>query len=128
MLLFGHHSVPVQPFYPVKSDNDIDKTPSNSTIYIEYSIESLEVVRRAVSSGVAVAIKVNSVVEAIVSENLGVKYLISEFELSKEIEEVVDNYLFVSRNLSIIDVEDDILKLASAKIDGAVFRSFLENR
>lgn len=123
MLLFGHPYIDSPKFYRVSSIEDISQTPPNSIIYFENFESSIEIIKFAISNGVDIGVKVTTIKEAILCENLRVKYSISKPEVASKIQRVVDNYLFDLKNLAFIESEDEIEGLANNKIDGAIFLS-----
>jgi hypothetical protein len=125
MIIIGHKFIESEKFSPVLKVDDIAKTSSNSTIFIKFSEENIEVVKFAVKNGVEVAIKVSNSVEAILSEALRVKYIVANFENSVKIQEIADNYMFDAKILTIIENELEIEKVAHHKIDGVIFKSSL---
>jgi len=124
MLIIGHKDIESERLYLVSSISDIEKTPSNSTIFIEYY--NLDILKFAKENGLSVAIEVQTIQEAILSENFDVKYIISEIDLASKIQKIADNYLYDSKIVTWIKDESELEKVAEYQIDGAIFNRELK--
>ena len=58
--------------------------------------------------------------------NLNVKYIISEKELSIELQKVADNYMYDSKILAVIDSNEELEQVAKLEIDGIIYRNLLK--
>jgi len=123
LLLFGHKYINSPKFYRVFSIDEVSKTPPNSIIYLENLDKYINIIKFAVSNGVDVGVQISTIREAIICENLRVKYTISGIEVASQVQKVVDDYLFDLKNLASITKEDEIEILARNRIDGAIFLS-----
>lgn len=126
MLIFGHPYIETQKFYRVSSIEDIGKTSPNSVIYLESLDNNLDIIKFGIQNRVDIAVQVCSIREAILCENLRVKYIISELYTSSKIQRVVDDYLFDVKNLTVIRKEEEIEKVSKYKIDGVIFEEFIQ--
>ena len=68
---------------------------------------------------------VSSIKESIYCNSLNVKYIISEKNLSCEIQKIADNYMFDSKNLVIIDSNEEFEQTAISQIDGVIYRELI---
>ena len=125
MLVFGHKHLEAPKFHQVLSIEEVKNTPPNSIIYLTNLERDIEIVKFAIGNNVDVALYVKSIREAILAENLGVKYIVSTAELSPGIQKLADDYLFDSKHLVIIYDEVEIEEMAKLGIDGVVFSDFL---
>ena len=125
MLVFGHKHLESPKFHQVLSIEEVNNTLPNSIIYLTNLERDIDIVKFAIGNNVSVALYVKSIREAILAENLGVKYIVSTAELSSEIQKLVDDYLFDSKHLVIIYDEVEIEEMAKLGIDGVVFSDFL---
>ena len=121
MLLFGHRFIDSPRFYHVDDIDAIAHTPSNSTLFLEFSESNLDIVSHCRENGLAFAMEVASLREVIYAENLGAMAIIVEQELAKSAQSAAEKYLFDAKILCRIDDEDQIEEVTSDGIDGAIF-------
>jgi len=117
MLIFGHKDIESETFYPISTIQDISQTPSNSTILCNFNIEILKFAK---NNSVSVAVEVETIQEAILSEQFGVKYIISNLTTSSEMQKIADNYLYDSKILVWIQNISELEKIAKLQIDGVI--------
>ncbi len=121
MLLFGHPHILNEKFYHVNSIEAIAHTPSNTCLLFSYDEEIFELIEHARENDLSFALDISSLTEAVISENLGAKYLLVNDEIAKSVQTAADTYLFDAKVLVHIKEEDEIEALAEEGIDGAVF-------
>ena len=100
MILIGDKLVPFEDVFLIKNIKDIENTKANSTVLFDFEEEILTYCYK---NELFCAVVVNSIKEAIYCNNLNVKYIISEKELSIELQKIADNYMYDSKILAIID-------------------------
>lgn len=122
MLIFGHKDIESENFYRTSSISKISQTPPNSTIFLNFSVSNILIMKFAKQNNVHFAVEVSSIKEALLSESLEAKYIISDLALTSKIQEIADNYMFDSKILSWVENDDDLETLAIHKVDGAIFR------
>jgi len=120
MLFFGHRFIESEHFYHISSIDAIVNTPSNSTVYIEFSEDNLDIIKYAITNGVKVALHVEDVVEIVYASALGASYLVVAKELSKTAQNLADTYLFDAKVLVNIEDEKEIEELALLGVDGVI--------
>jgi hypothetical protein len=126
MLVFGHKYLINEQFYSVNSVEEIEKTPSNSTIFCKFSEKNISILQFAIDNVVDVAIEVESLKDAIFSEIFKVNFIIAkDLELAQELQKIAEHYMFDSKILTWIDSEDEISKVAKIGIDGVIFHSHI---
>jgi len=118
MLIFGHKDIESETFYPISAIQDISRTPSNSTVLCKFDIEILKFTKK---NSVSVAVEVETIQEAVLSEQFGVKYIISNVTTSSEMQKIADNYLYDSKILVWIHNISELEKIAKLQIDGVIF-------
>ncbi len=122
MIILGDKLVPYEDFCFINHINDIVNTKPNSTLLFKYDEELL---KYCYDNSLNYAVIVDSIKNAIYSNSLGSKYIISLKELSKQIQIIADTYMFDSKNIAIIDSNDEFESIAKAEIDGVIYTSLL---
>lgn len=123
MILIGDKLVPFEDIFLIKNIKDIENTKANSTVLFDFNEEILIYCYK---NELASAVIVNSIKEAIYCNNLNVKYIISEKELSIELQKIADNYMYDSKILAIIDSNEELEQVAKLEIDGIIYRNLLK--
>lgn len=123
MIIIGDKLVPFEEISFISSILDIKNTKANSTLIFYYDEELLKYVsQNALSS----AIIVKSIKEAIYSNSLNTKYIISKKDLAKDIQKIADNYMFDAKNLVIIKSNSEFEEVAKNEIDGVIYEDLLK--
>ena len=125
MILIGDKLVPFEDIFLIKNIKDIENTKANSTVLFDFDEEILTYCYK---NELFCAVVVNSIKEAIYCNNLNVKYIISEKELSIELQKIADNYMYDSKNLVIINSNEEFEQTAKAQIDGAIFKELINQK
>ena len=123
MILIGDKLVPFEDVFLIKNIKDIENTKANSTVLFDFEEEILTYCYK---NELFCAVVVNSIKEAIYCNNLNVKYIISEKELSIELQKIADNYMYDSKILAIIDSNEELVQVAKLEIDGIICRNLLK--
>ena len=123
MILIGDKLVPFEDVFLIKNIKDIENTKANSTVLFDFNEEILTYCYK---NELFCAVVVNSIKEAIYCNNLNVKYIISEKELSIELQKIADNYMYDSKILAIIDSNKELEQVAKLEIDGIIYRNLLK--
>lgn len=123
MILIGDKLVPFEDVFLIKNIKDIENTKANSTVLFDFEEEILTYCYK---NELFCAVVVNSIKEAIYCNNLNVKYIISEKELSIELQKIADNYMYDSKILAIIDSNEELVQVAKLEIDGIIYRNLLK--
>lgn len=123
MILIGDKLVPFEDIFLIKNIKDIENTKANSTVLFDFEEEILTYCYK---NELFCAVVVNSIKEAIYCNNLNVKYIISEKELSIELQKIADNYMYDSKILAIIDSNKELEQVAKLEIDGIIYRNLLK--
>ena len=120
MKVFGHPWIATEQFYVVENQEDIKKTPANSTLKIEKF--NIELMKYCQANTLPYMVNVSDIKEAIFANILKAKYIKAPKELAKELMPIAQNYLFDSQILGVISKDAEIEELAKANVDGAWFR------
>ncbi len=126
MIIFGHKLLPKNNFIEVNSIDEVEKTESNSTLYIKFSEKNIELIYFVLSNGIETALEISSIEEAVLAENLGAKFLIIENQkLALEVQKIAEHYLFDSKILVLISNPQEIEQIAKLRIDGVILKNHI---
>lgn len=123
MIMIGDLLVPFEDISFINIIDDLKNTKANSTVIFKYDEGIL---KYCYDNEISTGIIVKSIKEAIYCNCLNVKYIISEKELSIEIQKIADNYMFDSKNLAIIDSNDEFEFIARNEIDGVIYKNLIK--
>lgn len=123
MILLGDNLIPYEDLCLIDSIWDIEHSLPNSTLIYNYDENLLTYCNKNKLNS---AIIVTCIKEAIYSNALGVKYIICDKKLAKNIQKIADNYMFDSKILSIIEQEKEIEDIALLEIDGVIFKDLIK--
>ena len=122
MIIIGDKLVPFEEVIYIKNIENIKDTKANSTIIFDYDEKTLEY---SYKNNLSSAVIVSSIKESIYCNSLNVKYIISEKNLASEIQKIADNYMYDSKNLVIIDSNEEFEQIAISQIDGVIYRELI---
>ena len=122
MIIIGDKLIPFEDFSKINSIDEIKNTKPNSTVLFTYCDE---IAKYCFENEISFAVVVNSMKEAIYSNNLNAKYIITNKELAKELQKIADNYMYDSKILAIIESSDELEEIAKAQIDGIIFKNLI---
>ena len=122
MIVIGHRYFGGDSLYRVNRVEDVNQTPSNSTVILTFSEENLKLIKHLSINSINMAIEIKSITEAVISENYRASFLIVPNSLAKELQEIADNYLFDSKILTVIESDGEIEKFAKIGIDGVLLK------
>ena len=123
MILIGDKLVPFPEISFISNIEQINSTKANSIVLFVYDEKILKYVY---DNELPSAVIVKSIKDAIYCNNLNVKYIISEKTLASQIQKIADNYMYDSKNLAIIDSNDEFEEIAINEIDGIIYRSLIQ--
>lgn len=119
MIIIGDNLIPFEDLKYIQNIENIKNSKANSTVIFNYNEEVLKYCyENEISSAVIVA----SIKEAIYCNSLNVKYIISEKNVAIQVQKIADNYMYDSKNLAIIDSNEEFEKIANDEIDGVIYR------
>lgn len=121
MFIFGHRFIDSPNFYRTQNIDAIDNTPSNSTIYLDFSEDNLEIINHCKANEISLAVGVEDIRELIYASSLGASYILVQKELAFTASRIANNYLFDAKILVRIDNENEIEELAILGVDGVIF-------
>ncbi len=121
MILFGHRFLASENFYHVENLACISKTPSNSTIFLNFNENNLDIIDHLFTNAIKFALHVKSIKELIYAYTLGASYIIVESKLAEDAQKVANDYLFDAKILVHVEDEEEIEDLALLGVDGVIF-------
>ena len=123
MIILGDKNLPYENISFISSIEGIINTKANSTLLFLYDLELL---KYSYENELSSAVIVTSIKDAIYSNNLNAKYIISEKHLAIQIQKIADNYMYDSKNLVIIDSNEEFEHIAKDEIDGVIYRDLIK--
>lgn len=121
MLLFGHPYIDFEPFYHIDEIDAIELTPPNSTLFLYFKKENLDVIRHLQEHDLSYAIEVSTLSEAVFAHNLGAAYIVVDEDLAKSAQNVAENYLFDAKILCRLENMKALEEKIIEGIDGVIF-------
>ncbi len=121
MLLFGHPIIDFEPFYHVIEINEIELTPANSTLFIQYDEDNLSILKHLQHNKIDFALEVETLVDVVLAHNLGARYIVVSGELAQEAQAIAENYLFDAKILCRLQKQGDLEEKIRQGIDGVIY-------
>jgi len=123
MLIIGSDQVEFEPFYFIKSADDISVTPSNSTVVFEYSKNTLELIKHCRTNKVSFALICDELKDTLFANANGASFIICDKTIIKDAQKFADEYIFDAKILLYSSNEDELLWCANEGIDGIIFEN-----
>ena len=123
MIIIGDKLVPFEEITYIKNIENIKDSKANSIVMFNYDEKTL---KYAYENELSSAVIVTSITEAIYCNSLNAKYIISEKHLAIQIQKIADNYMYDSKNLVIIDSNEEFEHIAKDEIDGVIYRDLIK--
>ena len=121
MLIIGVKEVEFEPFYFIKTSEDIDVTPSNSTVVFEYSHEKKELIEYCKKNKVSFALICDEILDVLFANANGADFIVCDKSTIKKAQQYANEYMFDAKILLYSVSRDDILWCADEGIDGIIF-------
>lgn len=125
MKIIGDKIVPFEEFYRVLNIEDIKNTKPNSLLFFGYNEELL---KYCYKEKLDFFVYVSSIKEALYSSSLNAKYIVCEKSLSKRIQKIADNYMWDTKVLALIYLDEELEEIACEEIDGAIYDEALKGK
>lgn len=126
MIILGHDFIKYEPFYLIKKSDDIEKTPSNSTVVFEFNIENIELCEYCTKNDVQFALIADKAKDVLFANALGASYIIVDKTLSQKAQKFADEYMFDAKILVYGGDDSDIEWAADLGIDGILFEEGID--
>ena len=123
MIIIGDKLVPFEEITYIKNLENIKDSKANSIVMFNYDEKTL---KYAYENELSSAVIVTSITEAIYCNSLNAKYIISEKHLAIQIQKIADNYMYDSKNLVIINSNEEFDHIAKDEIDGVIYRDLIK--
>ena len=123
MIIIGDKLIPFENIQYIQNAENIKDTKANSTIIFNYNKATL---KYSYENELPVAVVVKSIKEANYCNSLNAKYIISEINLAVQIQKIADNYMYDSKNLVIIDSNEEFENITKNEIDGVIYRDLIK--
>ena len=121
MLLFGHPYIDFEPFYHIDEIDEIERTPANSTLFIHFKEENLDIIKHMQQNHLSFALEATDLSAVVFAHNLGAKYILVKENLAKSAQNVAENYLFDAKILCRLESGTNLDEKISEGIDGVIF-------
>jgi len=121
MLIFGHPWVESSRFVKAFSTEEIGKSSPKDVLLLEPLNVSIDLVRHCQANGLAFAVTIGTLKEAILANALGAAYIVCQHEQAIEVQKVAEEYLFDTRILVLVESDREIETMARFGIDGVIF-------
>ena len=121
MLIIGHEEVEFEPFYFIRSIEDISVTPPQATVIFEYSKENLEMVQYCKTNNISMALICDISRDVLFANANGAFYIICDKDSVEQAQKFADEYMFDAKILLYSSKEEDLLWCANKSIDGILF-------
>lgn len=121
MIIIGHPWIQSKRFCKVFSIEDIQKSSTNDIVLLEPLVDSHQFASHCQANGVAFAVTVSTLSDALLANALGAKYIICQEDDALMIQPIAQEYLFDTRVLVLIHYEKEIPKVARGRVDGVIF-------
>ncbi len=122
MIILGDKLIPFEDIFVIDSIEEIKNTKANSTLIFTFDEKLL---KYCFENNLNFAVLVNSIKEAIYSNNLGAKYIICSKILAKDIQKIAENYMYDSKILAIITSNDEFEEITESQIDGVIYKELI---
>jgi len=121
MLLFGHRFIQNENFYHILDISAIAKTPPNTTLFVAFDENNLDIINYMQENTLRYATSVTTLTELIYASQLQATYIVVDKELAKSAQNIAEHYLFDAKILVRADDESAIEEFALLGIDGVLF-------
>ncbi len=125
MLIIGHSFIDYLPFYEIISFEDIENTPSNSTVFFDF--DPL-IAKKCKTNNISYAMRVKDIKELLFCNALECDFALVECDFAKEAQKIANEYLFDTKILQIINSDNELENVAKNGIDGVIFENALKRR
>jgi len=122
MIIIGDNLVPYEVAFFITNIESIKETKPNSLLIFYYDEKIL---KYCYENSLDFAVVIKSVKDAIYSNSLNARYIISKINIAKKVQKIVENYMFDTKNLAIIKSNEELEKVAKYEIDGVIYNRLL---
>ena len=123
MLIFGHTYINFTPFYHISEISDIERTPPNSTLFLEFNKVNLDIIQHLQHNNLRFALEVSDIESLVFAHNLHASYMVVSENLAKSAQTVAENYLFDAKILCRVHQDQALEEIILEGIDGVIYPS-----
>lgn len=120
VIILGHPLIPFKPLLRISKMGQINKIESDSTVLVDFIDTKL--IQYIKSKEIALAVHVKSIKDACLANAFGVRFIVVDESISKEVQSIATEYLFDSKIILQIENEEGIERAARDLIDGVVLK------
>ena len=121
MKIIGHQWIDSPQFITIYAKEDIATTQANSILLFDDLSSMIDEIKYCAKEGLAWAIRVDDISDAIIAYNLKATYLLVTPSLAKEVQSIAQHYLFDTQVIVEISSIKEIQKYAQMGIDSVLF-------
>lgn len=122
MILIGDDNVECEEIEKINSISDISSTNSNATVLYNFDFDILKYTQKNNLSSAVIA---KNLQEVIYASSFDVKYIIVKKNISKEAQNIANNYLLDSKILVVIESNEELVEYAIDEIDGVIYNKVI---
>lgn len=122
MIIVGNRYIKSEILSCINSVEDINNTKPNSVVVFRYDID---IIKYCYDNSVKMGVLIQNITQAVFCNSLDVYYIITQKDISQDIQNLAQNYMFDSKVLEVIDETNDIQDVALKNIDGVVYKKLL---
>jgi len=123
MIILGNENIPYQSIANISNIADIKNTKPNQTLMFAYDID---IIKYCFKNELSCLVLVSNIKEAIFCNSLNVTYIVTKNDISKQLQDIAENYMFDSKILEVINNDEDINNVAPKGIDGVIYDKLIK--
>ena len=123
MIILGSTHISHESIAIISCIDDISNTKANQLLAFKYDINILEYCAKNALSSIVV---IKDIKEAVFCNSLNSSYIVCKADISKDIQDIAENYMFDPKVLEIINNDEQINKIAPKGIDGVIYDKLLK--
>jgi fructose-bisphosphate aldolase class 1 len=127
VLIFEDSYIEEAKFVKVSNIEDINKTSPKDILLLQEFKEPYQLAKYCQQNSLSYAIEASSILDAIYASNLGASYVVASLDLAKSLQELANEYLWDMKVLATVDTKEELIGVAKAFIDGAIFIKRITN-
>jgi len=122
MLIIGDKLIPSEIFCKIGSIQDIENTKPNSILVFKFD---KNILAYCLNNHILTAPIIDNITQSVIANAMNAKYQICNKSISRQLQNLAENYIYDSKILAIISDEKEIEELAMQGIDGVIYNSYI---
>jgi hypothetical protein len=127
VLIFEESYIDMPRFIKIETSSDIEKTSPKDIVLLSKFQKPYDLAKYCQANELTYAVEACTILDAIYASNLGASYVVANFELAQSIQKIADEYMWDMKVLAVVNSEDELVDVAKAFIDGAIFIKRISN-